>query len=177
VRRMNRARTITLKIAILGTFAFPVMALASPFTEQSRLEDIQLEALRGGFTLPSGASVAVGIDIETTVNGQLALRTQYSSEDATSGTDALSGMRVTAGDSGSVSLARDGGNTTVSFSADSLLVKHVLGSAASSIVANTANDRSIDTTYSINVELSEPWAATNALSFVDRVVLDALTRR
>lgn len=45
------------------------------FGNATTLADDQLDQLRGGFTLPNGMDIAIGIDIQTTVNGALALRT------------------------------------------------------------------------------------------------------
>jgi hypothetical protein len=67
----------------------PAVASSPSLHLQDRVPDAELAKMRGGIRLPNGAEVAVGIAIETQVNGTLALRTQYSSEQ--------SGVRVYAG--------------------------------------------------------------------------------
>lgn len=78
---------ILLLAALLTTS--PAWASGHPLRSQARVPDVELATMRGGIRLPSGADVAVGIAIETQVNGALALRTQYSTEQA--------GVRVYAG--------------------------------------------------------------------------------
>lgn len=67
----------------------PALASSPLLDSHVRVSDADLATMRGGIRLPSGADVAVGIAIETQVNGTLALRTQYSTEQ--------SGVRVYAG--------------------------------------------------------------------------------
>lgn len=52
-------------------------AAASPFGQA--LADTELDTMRGGIELPGGITAAIGIAIETRVNGQLAVRTQLTS--------------------------------------------------------------------------------------------------
>ena len=47
--------------------------------------DVELARMRGGLLLPNGLDVSIGIDIQTRVNGLLALHTVYASEGAAAG--------------------------------------------------------------------------------------------
>ena len=87
-------------LTLLALFAAPVAASTLPFPVEVRVADAQLATMRGGIRLPGGADVAVGIAIETQVNGVLALRTQYSTEEP--------GARVYAGGVAAEAPAGDG---------------------------------------------------------------------
>lgn len=52
----------------------------SVFGGAAPVSDAALQAMRGGIALPGGLNVAIGIAIETRVDGMLALRTQFSTE-------------------------------------------------------------------------------------------------
>ena len=49
------------------------------------VKDGELARMRGGLLLPNGLDVSIGIDIQTRVNGMLALHTVYASEGAATG--------------------------------------------------------------------------------------------
>jgi hypothetical protein len=58
----------------------PVTIQGRPTTGWNRpLSAPELASMRGGFTLPNGVSLELGIDIQTRVNGVLALHTVYAS--------------------------------------------------------------------------------------------------
>ncbi|GGE07505.1 hypothetical protein GCM10011529_12370 [Polymorphobacter glacialis] len=85
---------------VLMAFALAAPAAASTFSAQQALSDPELASMRGGILLPNGLSVAIGITIETRIDGVLALRTSVSTERpgvmvATGGTGAVGdGRRV-----------------------------------------------------------------------------------
>ena len=56
--------------------AMPAAAVAHPFG--APVADSALATMRGGIRLPDGTDVAIGVAIETQVNGVVALRTQFS---------------------------------------------------------------------------------------------------
>lgn len=187
------------------------------------LADNHLDELRGGFILPNGMDVAVGIDIQTSVNGVLALRTMLTTADAglpvlfvgngsaaansaQAGTAvaipgggvvrvvdrAASSMEAGPGEqriepaanggavstpSGTVQLFRDGSGSQVVLSGDSLELRHMIGNFTGSIVANTANDRSISTVVTVNVDLQNSAVPLgNAMLRWESIAVDAASR-
>jgi hypothetical protein len=86
-----------MKLVIL--LAASAVLAASPtgademFGGAAKVSDAALQTMRGGVALPGGLNVAIGIAIETRVDGQLALRTQFSTE--TSGIQVYAGGAVT----------------------------------------------------------------------------------
>lgn len=171
------------------------------FGDAAPLADSTLDELRGGFTLPNGMDVTVGIDIQTMVNGALALRTVMTTADAgvpvlfvgngssTATSDAAQGgtavtlpdgsvVRMTDGaaapatagagqqqvvltangpavstPSGTVQLVKNDSGSQVILNGDALELRHIIGNFTGTVVANTANDRIIDTVVTVNVDL------------------------
>ena len=66
--------------ASITVTALPPAAIAAP-----RLSDAQLASLRGGVQLPNGLMLTLGIDIQTRIDGLLALHTVYVSDGANAG--------------------------------------------------------------------------------------------
>ncbi|WP_156457591.1 hypothetical protein [Altererythrobacter sp. Root672] len=174
-------------------------AETSPFPAQARVTDEELDGMRGGFVLPNGMDVAVGIDIQTLVNGALALRTVLNTADTglplvftgTGGATSAAAdegtvttvpgvgvVRVVDGPAppaeagsgqqqieltpngpavqtaaGSVQLAKDETGSIVVLSGNSLELRHIIGNFTGTLIANTANDRSIDTVVTLNIDL------------------------
>ena len=62
-------------LAALVLLLVPVQATASPFTNP--LIDEKLSSMRGGFTLPGGLQVALGVTTESRIDGQLVLRSTF----------------------------------------------------------------------------------------------------
>jgi hypothetical protein len=189
-----------------------------------RVSDPDLARMRGGVQLPNGLTVSIGIDIQTRVNGQLALHTVYASEgaaagvrvfsdgahpvpqapttqsvsaSATAGTPTLVVDRSPTGTTiipstttpattvnlvngdpstwlsgegqtqipvqpngpavpspyGQVSLEKTESGTVVALQSPTLLVRQLVGQATGVVIANTANNQSIDTISSVNVDL------------------------
>lgn len=193
-------------------------APAPIFGQAATLDDAQLDALRGGFELPNGMDVVVGIDIQTLVNGALALRSVLNTATGTpvvfvgngsvvtgsAGTGATAGgVVVHVGDtstaiqagagqqevtltpngpavstpSGSVQLVKDGSGSQVILNGNSLELRQMIGSLTGSIVANTADNRTIDTVVTVNVDVQNSGLlAGNAVLRADTIALDAAGR-
>ena len=186
--------------------------------------DAALATMRGGVQLPNGLNIAIGIDIQTRVDGLLALHTIYQTDGPDAGvrvfTDGaapsltppgtitvetpgssgspevivsraptgttvdistpaaptrvniLSGVPSTwlmaigqtqvpvtengasvATPAGDISLASDERGAVVTLAAPTLRIQQIVGEAAGIIIANTSNDRTIDTVSSVNVDL------------------------
>lgn len=65
------------------SFVTALLVAASPLNSQPStlpVPDRELATMRGGVLLPNGLNVAVGIDIQTRIDGVLALHTIYTSE-------------------------------------------------------------------------------------------------
>jgi hypothetical protein len=188
------------------------------------MADNYLDQVRGGFALPNGMDVTVGIDIQTLVNGVLALRTVLTAANQgvpvvftgtgnTSSAPAAQGgtsttipgvgaVRVVEGPaspadagvgeqrveltpngpavstpSGSIQLTQNGGGSVVSLTGNSLELSHMIGSATGSLVANTADNRSIDTVVTVNVDLQNSAIPVgNALLRLNSMAIDAASR-
>ena len=61
-------------LAAAGLGLTPAVS-ATPFGNAARVDDAALDRMRGGFVLPNGMDINVGIQIDTRVDGQLVLRT------------------------------------------------------------------------------------------------------
>ncbi|PTQ13157.1 hypothetical protein CLG96_03235 [Sphingomonas oleivorans] len=82
-------------LSLLALAALPSAAAAAvpddnPFGAPP-VADSQLATMRGGVRLPNGFDVAIGIDIQTRVNGALALQTVYASEGPNAGLHVYTG--------------------------------------------------------------------------------------
>jgi hypothetical protein len=198
-------------------------AETSPFPAQTRVADGELDRMRGGFLLPNGMDVAVGIDIQTLVNGTLALRTVLNTANSglpvvftgTGGAPATAGgggpstvvpgvgvVRVVDGPAapaeagagqeqvtltpngpavqtpaGLVQLAKDETGSIVALSGNSLELRHIIGNFTGTLIANTANDRSIDTVVTLNIDLKNSAVPVgNAMLRWESVAADMVGR-
>lgn len=218
-----------------------------PPTPVPRVPDRELATMRGGVMLPNGLNVAIGIDIQTRIDGVLALHTIFSSEaagglrvftDGTTspvgvpgttvvagderdwpgisvsrsptgttvvapGTGPATGINVVAGpatgwldaagqnrvpvvangpgivaETGTIRLTTDDRGAQVTLVTPMVEVRHLIGQATGAVIANTANDVSIDTVSTINVDLiGLPAGLTNGMLMVNRIAAEAAGRR
>lgn len=157
-------RLILLALAACSSPAFGQALDARPMT------DPELARERGGFSLPGGITVTLGVTTDTRVDGQEVLRTVFSLADGTpkiavlSATEAgaalqkveltANGVGVSTRD-GVVRLRQTAENTRVELAGDQLDIAHLTGRGAlGSIVANAADNRSIDVTTSVDIGLA-----------------------
>lgn len=222
-RRISRRIFKSLVLIGMATPSLAPSVHAEPqiFPAHSPIVDDELDQLRGGFVLPNGMDVMVGIDIQTLVNGTLALRTVLNAVDGgvpavftgTSSPPAVPGAAVAhlpggvtvqvvqgaaaqphadAGQLqididpngpavltqfGSIHLAKDDSGSAVTLANDSLELRHMIGNFTGSIVANTANDRSIDTVVTVNVDLQNSAVPIgNAMLRWDAIAVEAAGR-
>ncbi|WP_137897458.1 hypothetical protein [Sphingomonas sp. 2SG] len=233
-------------IALL--IAAALAGAAVPDDDPPAVPDAELATMRGGLLLPNGLNVAIGIDIQTRIDGVLALHTIYSSEgpnagvrvytDGTTSPSAAPGtVTVATGDpdwptvsvsrtptgttvtapasdtpasvnivagpatgwldaagqtlvpvtangpavaasSGSVRLTSDDRGTQVALVTPATEIRHLVGQATGAVIANTGNDRAIDTVSTINVNLvGLPVALMNGVLLVNRIAADAAGQR
>lgn len=131
-------------------------AIGQEFDGRPALTDTELSAMRGGFTLPGGVQVAIGIAIETRVDGTLALRTALND----------GGVTVDAG-TGVLTVSRAGANTIAQLAGQGIDVSQLVGRATATIIANTGSDRVIDTATTVSIDLSGRLAPSNFLSTLE----------
>jgi hypothetical protein len=235
--------------ALLIASALAAAALPPPAAARdiAPVPDRELATMRGGVLLPNGLNVAIGIDIQTRIDGVLALHTIFSSEapggirvytdGTTSPSQAPGTVAVSAGDPSwpTVVVSRTSAGTSVSAPTDSSSpavnvlagpasgwldasgqtavpvtangpavaaapgtirlvsddrgsqvtlvtptteVRHLVGQATGAVIANTANDTSIDTVSTINVNLlGVPATMLGGILMVNRIAAEAAGRR
>lgn len=202
-RRGTRLALYALAAVGLGCNA---AAAASPFGAAAPVSDAALERARGGFILPNGMDVSIGIQIDTHVDGQLALRTVLSVVDMTRSELTVytstppatltpssvepgpptppvqslelvpNGPRI-ATDLGSLRLETTGPRSAVILSAPALELQHLVGAATGVLVANTADNAVIDTIATVNLELHNSTVPIgNTLLRIETIALDAVGR-
>ena len=170
-----------MKLACLAALLIVATApVSAQVLSQPALPDTELAKMRGGIALPGGANVAIGIVIDTQVDGALALRTVFSTE--TPGVSAYAGSGATAIGAGGVAtslgratLTQGQGGSTAALAGADLAVQQMIGQSTGTIVANTANNRVIDTITTINIDLHGqilPPGITSAIESVARSVAD-----
>lgn len=221
--------------ALLALLAVARPVLASPFGDAATVADQELATMRGGVMLPNGMDVSIGIAIETQVDGQLALRTHFSTEGglqiftggaatarpaASAGsavtpptvrverggvgtvispTMSLPNVRVavtqgpaTAGPPsgtevpvaangatvdtafGAIRLQQGAGGSVVVLDNPTLELRHLIGAATGIVVANTADNRAIDTVATVSIQLNNAMPALeNGALRIDRIAADA----
>jgi hypothetical protein len=174
-------------LAALLLLLVPVQATASPFTNP--LTDEKLSSMRGGFTLPGGLQVALGVTTESRIDGQLVLRSTFTLSDgaqslqveARSADGSLRKLDGAPGDSftgpdGTLTLVRKGEATHVVLNGNQLDLTHLAGSRGfGSIVANSADGRSIDvsTVVGLDIRGATPERLGSSLLRVEALALDA----
>jgi len=161
-------------------------AAANPFG--SPLSDTALQEMRGGFALPSGLDIGIGVTTETRIDGQLVLRSVLTADHGP-GTLAIQG-RNTAGDlvnlsvepggqavgpDGTIKLVSRGDSTRLTLNGEGINVSHLLGGGYGSIVANRVDGRTIDvaTTIDLDIRNAMPSNLGSTLFRVENLSLDA----
>lgn len=117
---------------------------ASPF-QAPPLADAELAEIRGGFTLPGGVVVDLGVVIVTDLNGQRLLQTtlHVGAGGATASSTAGNGTVTQLDPRSAVSVVDISG----------LMVKHMIGQNIGSIIANSGNGNVVDHRISVDLTL------------------------
>ncbi|HEX8668020.1 MAG TPA: hypothetical protein VF727_06580 [Allosphingosinicella sp.] len=140
-------------------------AAAGPFGK-APVSDADLGRMRGGFLLPGGLDVSIAVQSSTSVDGTPVLRTLFI---AASGGPSLtvfgqngggltqidtSSSGGSAGASGgTVRVEGSGSGTQVILTAPQLEVRHLVGQAVGSMVANSGNDVTIDVDTVVDIQI------------------------
>ena len=171
--RQSRLHWLT-AMAISLASALPSSAIANPFSSAPPVSIEKLGNLRGGVKLPNGMDVMVGVQIETRVNGELALHTVLNIADPTKAaleifappSQALGSIRVAQRDTGSV----------VILQGPNLEIQHLTGNATGILVANTLDNRAIDTVATVHVSLADSAVPIgNILLRMESIMIDAVS--
>jgi hypothetical protein len=198
-------------------------AHASGFEGRPTVADGELDRVRGGFLLPNGMDVGLGITVDTLIDGRAALSTVLTIEDAarlsvyssgkpatpTSATTLLvpvpggsSFVRITqdapsaaeaggrepvlvsAGGPpvqtpwGAIQLTQAGNQATVSLVGDGIELRHMIGPMTGAMIANTVNDRVIDTMMTVDVDIRNSAIPVAAMALrLDGLLADAAALR
>ena len=232
-----------------GSLDIMVTGSNDSFPAIYKVPDRKLAVMRGGLLLPDGLDIAIGIDIQTRVNGALVLHTIYSNDGPnagikvyTDGTNSVStapstvnvassatssaptivvdraptGTTVSAqtqsvpvnlslvqgapstwldgsgqnmvavtpngpavsSEGNAIKLTTDSQGAAVTLDGPGLEIQHLVGQATGIVVANTGNDRVIDTVSSINVNLQgiSPGLMSSVFT-ANRIATDAMQAR
>lgn len=141
-------RVAHLLVAMLAIMAAPAAA-QSPFDDVVAMDDSQLAEERGGFSLPGGIELDMTIRQETSVDGELLLRSSYVLSDdgpVVSFEQVSEGFTVTAVEE------EAGGRIVIEMPGTQ--VSHLMGRATGSIIENTADNRTISTITTVDLDLS-----------------------
>jgi hypothetical protein len=117
----------------LAALIFSTGAEAGALQGLTPLKDAELEHLCGGFTLPNGIDLNIGIDNQVSINGLSVADANFS----------LNGSTITASTSGVTHIQGANGSTDIQLSA--------LGST---IITNTANNLSLNQVRTITVDMT-----------------------
>lgn len=136
---------------ILALFAFVAAPVAaqSPFGESVAMDEAALAGERGGFLLPGGIDLDFAIFQETSVDGQLVLRSSY--------VLAETGPVVTVeqvSDTGSVETSNDARGSKVRIEIAGSQITHLAGRVTGSAILNVADNRTINTVTTVDIDLS-----------------------
>lgn len=217
-----RALSLLLGAVAAAALVPGAAAQTAPFENARVVSDDGLASARGGFELPNGMNIRLGITMDTLIDGRLVLSTVltldevsrlmiYGGGDAhsqTTGTAFLvpgpngpSLVRFTQDTSfargsdggqpiaivpngdpvqtpwGAVRLAQTDAQSTVFLAGDGIDLRHMIGTATGALVANTANDRVIDTMVTIDIDVRGSAIPTGTMILrLDNLLAGAATR-
>ena len=184
-------RSIIIAMLAGTLLAMPVSVEARPqaYPTQQALPPEALDQMRGGFDLPNGMILTMGVTTLTSVDGREALRTvlKVNGPEQTLATyadtgnglvlvpaqQALNGVQTALGN-----VRVNNGAGAVQLSGAGLDVSHLIGTALGSVVANSTDSRTIDvqTTLDITVGGVRPELLGGGMSAVNNVAAEAATR-
>ena len=178
-------------LAPLFAAAAATDAAAQSFPQHQRLPAETLDAMRGGFDLPGGIVVTLGVVTSAALDGQEVLRTVFDIQQgaptiqafADRGTglqaipvqDAENGIQTTIG---TLIVRNTAQGARVDLSGRDISVSNLLGSALGTIVANAADNRTVDVATTVNIQVSgvDPTVLGSVLPLINTIATDAATR-
>jgi hypothetical protein len=175
-------------LLLLCAAAAPAAA-AGPFGKAA-ISDAELGGIRGGFLLPGGLDVSIAVQSSTSVDGTPVLRTLFI---AAAGGPSLTVFGQTGGgltqidtsgggsagsSGGAVRVEGSGSGTQVILTAPQLEVRHLVGQAVGSMVANSGNDVTIDVDTVVDIEIGNgsPLSLGPNMLRVDTLASDVAAR-
>ena len=178
---------------VLGVALAASPCVANAQLDAQSLSDRELATLRGGFALPGGLNVSVGVTTDTRVDGQTVLRSVFTLDDRTprmnmqavrEGQTALSTIDVVpdgtgvATANGVVSVRGLPGGNRITLDGVGTDVTHLAGQAFGSVLANTVDNRAIDVSTTVDIRVSgvTPDMLGSAMLRVEGLALDAASR-
>ena len=141
-------RLFRLFLAVFAILAHPAAA-QSLFGDAVALDDAELAEARGGFIMPGGIDLDFAIFQETSVDGEIILRSSYVLADTG---PVVSVEQVS--DTGSVEALEDASGSTVTIEMDGTRVTHLAGQVTGSAITNIADNRTITTVTTVDIDLS-----------------------
>lgn len=171
-------------LPLFATIAVPAYAQSLPAVP---LADRDLAAMRGGFALPGGVDVSVGVVTDARIDGQLVVRSAYGLNDGVpvvqvSGRDGDLGLSAdgsgAATADGTIVLRQVAGGVRVEFRGDRIAIDSLAGQVSGATLRNSASDRSIDIATNVDIRLSGVSADRigSLLPRVETLALDATAR-
>ncbi|WOK35933.1 hypothetical protein [Sphingomonas sp. C3-2] len=178
-----------------------------PFAGAARLDEAELDRMRGGFLLPNGLDIALGLEIATLVNGEVALRTVLTLDQGSAINVYTGGSAPASGDGpqvnlgsaegpgsglgagvpvtpngasintpmGQISLEQGDRGSVVVLAGNALELRHMIGSITGAVVANTGNDRVIDTVVTVNLDMrNSDIPTTTSLVQLETMLVNAV---
>lgn len=168
---MFRLTTLALLLALPGAAGATMAAPA--------MSEAELAEARGGFALPGGLSIAIGVTTETKVDGATVLRSVYSVDQVASLKlfDAA-GNAVSPGAAGAISTRQIANGTMIQYKGAAIDIGHIVGGAYGSVLANRGDNRAIDISTTIDLEIAGATAELigSAGMRAEALALDATAR-
>jgi hypothetical protein len=164
MRRTHELLHVSFWLAVAGCGA-PAAAATEAGDDWVAVNDSQLEAMRGGFTTPSGLAVSLGIDRLVSINGDVVARTSFDIADLTHMSEEQA--RLTRDALSSVKLVQNGSDNIYQAGESSRVIGGV-------VIQNTLNDQLIrsETVISSTVNSASLLKSLNFQASLS----DALTR-
>ena len=146
---MRIIRLLAVLFAVLAAPLATPAAAQSPFGDVAAMDEAELAEERGGFILPGGVDLDMVIRQETSIDGELVLRSSYVLAE---GGPIVSIEQVSQG----VSAVTEGDDTRtrITIEVPGTQVSHLMGRATGSVIANTADNRTISTITTVDLDLS-----------------------
>lgn len=216
-----RPLALVLGAVAVTTAAQAAFAQTAPFEGAPVVTDATLADTSGGFLLPNGMDVRLGITIDTLIDGRPVLSTVLTLDDASHlmvytggdvkqqatgtaflvpGPNGPALVRIAQDTSfargaggqpiavvpnggpiqtnwGAVRLEQSDAQSTVFLAGEGIDLRHMIGTATGALVANTANDRVIDTMVTIDIDVRNSAIPTGAMMLrLDALLAGAATR-